>query len=29
VPQAGWREMVRKYSWESVFSRIENTYHEL
>lgn len=29
VPQTGWREMVRKYSWESVFSRIENAYHDL
>ncbi|MDD4238304.1 MAG: glycosyltransferase family 4 protein [Desulfotomaculaceae bacterium] len=29
VPPTGWREMVKKYSWESVFSRIENTYHGL
>ncbi len=29
MPSAGWEEMVRKYSWESVFSRIENIYDDL
>jgi glycosyltransferase involved in cell wall biosynthesis len=24
VPSAGWEEMVRKYSWEAVFSKLEN-----
>ncbi|MGI6492057.1 MAG: glycosyltransferase family 4 protein [Peptococcaceae bacterium] len=24
VPQAGWEEMVRQFSWESVFAKIEN-----
>ncbi len=29
APSAGWEEMVRKYSWEAVFSRIENIYDDL
>ncbi len=29
VPSAGWKEMVIKYSWEAVFSRIENIYDDL
>ncbi len=27
-PADGWGEMVRKYSWEAVFCKIENIYHE-
>lgn len=26
VPAAGWEEMVKKYSWEAVFLKIENIY---
>ena len=29
VPAAGWKEMIVKYSWEAVFSRIENIYDDL
>ncbi|MFX4262424.1 glycosyltransferase family 4 protein [Pelotomaculum propionicicum] len=29
VPSAGWKEMARKYSWEAVFSTIENIYNDL
>lgn len=29
VPSAGWEEMARKYSWEAVFSSIENIYNDL
>lgn len=29
VPWAGWEETVKKYSWEAVFSRIENIYDDL
>jgi glycosyltransferase involved in cell wall biosynthesis len=29
VPTAGWEEVVRKYSWEAVFSRIENIYDDM
>lgn len=29
VPSAGWEEMVKKYSWEAVLSRIENIYNDL
>jgi glycosyltransferase involved in cell wall biosynthesis len=26
VPSAGWEEMVKKYSWEAVFLKLENIY---
>jgi glycosyltransferase involved in cell wall biosynthesis len=29
VPLAGWEEMVKKYSWESVFLKLENIYADL
>ena len=28
-PARGWSEVVNKYSWEAVFNKIENIYHEL
>jgi glycosyltransferase involved in cell wall biosynthesis len=29
VPSAGWEEMVKKYSWEAVFLKLENIYDAL
>ena len=29
VPRLGWEEMLSKYSWRAVFSRIENIYNDI